>query len=271
MSILQSSNRPQGKRSPLGIIVGLVILLIIIGRFRSANRVSPPGKQTYHPPAAAKNPLESLFTPTTAIRRPGVAAAILLDTSGSMSETVDAGGRRQPKIDVARQSLVSLVRQSEQFAAAHPDKKIELALYEFSSRSHANVRQILPPGAPDTAKAEKAMAGVRAEGGTPIGDAIIRAKRDLDATGLSRQHILVITDGLNNQGYNPADVASAIGRLPEDARASLYLIAFDVAASQFNAVRDAGGLVLPAGNAQDLQQTLDYVLTGKILAEQPTQ
>jgi len=34
-------------------------------------------------------------------------------------------------------------------------------------------------------------------------------------------------------------------------------------------VRDNGGLVLSAANAQELNQTLDYVLTGKILVEQP--
>ena len=45
--------------------------------------------------------------------------------------------------------------------------------------------------------------------------------------------------------------------------------AFDIAAEKFNSVRDAGGLVLGASNESELKSTLDYVLTGKILAEQP--
>jgi hypothetical protein len=57
--------------------------------------------------------------------------------------------------------------------------------------------------------------------------------------------------------------------LPDENRASIYFIAFDIAAAKFEAVRNAGGLVLAASNETELQQTLDYVLTGKILAEQP--
>ena len=35
------------------------------------------------------------------------------------------------------------------------------------------------------------------------------------------------------------------------------------------AVRDAGGLVPGATNESELQQNFDYILTGKILAEEP--
>lgn len=60
-----------------------------------------------------------------------------------------------------------------------------------------------------------------------------------------------------------------LSRQDEAHRTSVYFVAFDVAAEKFNAVRDAGGLVLAAADATQLAQTLDYVLTGKILAEQP--
>jgi len=46
-------------------------------------------------------------------------------------------------------------------------------------------------------------------------------------------------------------------------------VAFDVAASTFNPVRDAGGVVMAAANESELTSTLDYVLKGKILVEQP--
>jgi hypothetical protein len=48
-------------------------------------------------------------------------------------------------------------------------------------------------------------------------------------------------------------------------------VAFDVAATKFNAVKDSGGLILAASDETDLKGTLDYLLTGKILAEQPAQ
>ena len=106
-------------------------------------------------------------------------------------------------------------------------------------------------------------------GSTPIGSAMIRAKRDLDATGMSRRHILVITDGENNRGYGPGDVANAISSLPQEEQPAIYFVAFDIGAERFNAVKDAGGLVLAASSGSDLKQTLDFVLTGKILVEQP--
>jgi hypothetical protein len=54
---------------------------------------------------------------------------------------------------------------------------------------------------------------------------------------------------------------------PEGSVPSIYFVAFDAGADRFNAVRDAGGLVLAAANARDLTETLDPLLTGRILAK----
>ena len=109
---------------------------------------------------------------------------------------------------------------------------------------------------------------MKASGGTPIGDAMVAGKRALDATGLSRRHLLVVTDGENTDGPEPDDVA---GRhrcaAPPTERPSIYFVAFDIDASRFNGVRDAGGLVLEAANARALNDTLDSLLRGKILIE----
>src|SRR4030095_9845407 len=91
-----------------------------------------------------------------------------------------------------------------------------LALYEFSSRDGApNARVVVPMGPPDLDRAARAIGAMHADGGTPIGDAMVEAKRALDATGLSRRHLLVVTDGENTDGFRPADVAAAIGRRPD--------------------------------------------------------
>jgi hypothetical protein len=82
----------------------------------------------------------------------------------------------------------------------------------------------------------------------------------LDATGLSKRHIVVITDGENTAGYAPQDVTRAIVNQTDNDRSSIYFVAFDVAASKFNAVKDAGGLVLAASNETGLRETLDYLL-----------
>jgi len=98
---------------------------------------------------------------------------------------------------------------------------------------------------------------------------MIEAKRELDATALSRRHVLVVSDGMNNRGYSPGAVALAMAEQPETSRTGVYFIAFDVDASVFNPVKDAGGLVLTASSETDLNQMIDFILTGKILAEQP--
>ena len=206
-----------------------------------------------------------------AVPQEGIAAAILLDTSGSMSETVmGSDNRPSPKIGVAQKSLLSLVGQFRDFAQKHPEKKLLVGIYDFSSRTNLpSCRQVVKMGPPDFAVAQTAIKSITAAGGTPIGDAMIMAKRDLAATGLSRRHILVITDGENNRGYVPGDVARAIGMEPETDRAAIYFIAFDVGAEVFDPVKEAGGLVLAAESEPQLTRTLDYILTGKILVEQP--
>jgi Mg-chelatase subunit ChlD len=204
-------------------------------------------------------------------RREGIAAAILIDTSGSMEDRVqDTDGIRRKKIDIAQRAAMNLVKQFDAFAREHPDQVINVGIYEFSQRERgSSTRTVIKLGPPDPAAAGPAISKMIAAGDTPIGDAMIVAKRDIDATGLSKRHILVITDGENNKGYSPQNVTQIIStQAPED-RASIYFIAFDIAATKFNPVRDAGGLVLAASNESDLQGALDYLLSGKILAEQP--
>ena len=215
------------------------------------------------------NPIEAILrSNASASTREGTAVAVLVDTSGSMREKVtepDGGSRR--KIEIAKDCVAGLVRQTAAFAGEHPDREILLAVYEFSERDRAEFREVLPMGKPDASAAAAAVGRMSASGGTPIGNAMIEAMRSLVATGLSRRHVLVITDGENTTGYAPGDVADAISRLPEQSRAAVYFVAFDISADRFNAVRDAGGLVLEASNQTDLTHTLDFVLTGKILAE----
>jgi len=212
---------------------------------------------------------EQLAPATTPPVREGLAAAIVIDVSGSMSETVRGdGGREEPKIAIARRAALDLVNQFARYAAERKEEPVLLGLYEFSERSGAaDCRPIVPMGSPDTARAEAALAAVRADGGTPIGNAMIAAKRELDATGLTRRHLLVVTDGENTDGVAPDLVAAAIGRRPESERPSIYFVAFDIEAAKFSGVRDAGGLVLAAANARELNDTLDGLLRGKILVE----
>ena len=199
--------------------------------------------------------------------RDGLAAAIVIDVSGSMDRPArdDANG---PKISTAKTAAMDLVDQFVNYANDHKSEPVLLAIYEFSDRDgQPDTREVVPMGPPDRDRAAVAIARMRAEGGTPIGNAMITAKRALDATNVSRRHLLVITDGENTDGYAPDDVTAAIGRRPEAERPSIYFVAFDIEATRFNRVRDAGGLVLGAASGKELGATLDSLLRGKILVE----
>jgi Mg-chelatase subunit ChlD len=254
-------------RHNLRLVFGLIALVVIV---KACDR--EPGEQTRkddREARAARQVDEELVPQKTTEMREGLAAAIAIDVSGSMDEAV-AGrdGRKEPKIDIARRAALDLVDQFATYAREHPDEPVLLGVYEFSRRrGEADCRTVLAMGRPDRDKAASAVARLDADGGTPIGQAMITAKRALDETGLTRRHLLVVTDGENTDGAAPDRVALAIGKRPEAERPSIYFVAFDIEASRFSGVRDAGGLVLSAANATELNTTLDMLLRGKILVE----
>ena len=230
----------------------------------------PSTGRTAAPPDRTDRRIDEQLQPASAVEpREGLAAAIAIDVSGSMRDSVEGmGGTREPKIEIARRAGRGLVEQFARYAEEHPDETVLLGLYEFSDRDdEPDCRAVIPMAPPDRTRATAALARMRPDGGTPIGNAMISAKRELDMTGLARRHLLVVTDGENTDGFPPDRVAAAIARRPDAERPSIYFVAFDIAASRFDAVRNNGGLVLAAANARELNDTLDTLLRGKILIE----
>jgi hypothetical protein len=261
-------------RNPLGSGLLLVFLLVAFTASRQCTRhAAPPSTDNVATDVPVRNPIGDALRPDpAAVYRDGIAAAILIDTSGSMRDKVrDADGTMRAKIDIAQREAMNLVKQFDSYAREHSDQTIFVGIYEFSERGRntPSTREIIKVGPPDPASAQAAIFKMRAQGDTPIGDAMIVAKRDLDKSGLAKRHILVVSDGENNQGYSPGNVTQVISTQSEKDRASIYFVAFDIAASTFNPVKDAGGVVLAASDATELTGTLDYLLTGKILVEQP--
>jgi hypothetical protein len=250
-----------GKKSA----TALAVMILAAGAcvLERRERRAPPRKSV----AEILLPAENLPAPVD-----GIAAAILVDTSGSMKDPVaDAEGTLRPKIEIARRAVLECLRQFQDFARKNPGRKVRVGVFEFSSRDRgAWCRAVVPLGEPDADAAAEAVAKMRPEGGTPIGDAMVQGKHALDRAGMNRQHLLVVTDGRNNRGYTPGDVAREIALLPEERAAHIHFIAFDVAAQHFQAVQEAGGLVLEASDERNLRQTLDFILTGRILAEEPS-
>jgi Mg-chelatase subunit ChlD len=203
--------------------------------------------------------------------RDGLAAIVLVDVSGSMAERVrDQDGGRRRKILIAQRAALDLVRAFEVYAKAHPAEIVSVGVYEFSTRDgQPPARAIVEMGPPDASAAASRLEAMKARGGTPIGEAMIDARRALDATSLARRHLLVITDGENTDGVSPIEVAQAMDRQEESRRAPLYFVAFDVEAEAFAGVKQYGGLLLSAKDGGELRTTLDALLSDKILVEAP--
>jgi hypothetical protein len=227
------------------------------------------GPGPWAPEEGSEPPLK-LTLPAAPPSKDGIALAILVDTSGSMNDGVrDAGGGMRPKLEIARRSVAGVLGQVEAFTAAHPEKAVQVGVYEFSQRQgQPNCRPVVALGPLKREAAEAALGRLRSSGGTPIGDAMAAAKSDLDRAGYKKMHLLVVTDGENTAGHSPGQVARLLGEQPEEHRASLYFVAFDIAAEKFNAVKEAGALLVGAANETELKGTFDYILTGKILVEQ---
>lgn len=219
-------------------------------------------------PTTRTDDLATLLAEPPMERGDGIAVALLVDTSGSMSENVkDAAGKPRAKLEIARVALERVVEQCKKFAAEQPGRPLKLAIYEFSSRSGSHARPVTPFEAPDPGKVKAAAGKLRADGGTPIGEAMVMAKRELDRAGLVKRHLLVVTDGNNTDGIAPERVMEEIAKLPEEKRPGVYFIAFDIAAREFDAVKAKGALVLSAANEKELLETLETLIGEKVLLE----
>jgi Mg-chelatase subunit ChlD len=256
------------RRRPVG--VNLILVAVIVGvawlsRSRSTERAEAPA-----PDLERIERLDRELGTLPGELAEGIGAVVLMDVSGSMADPVRDGGVDRPKIDVARRAALAVIEQFARYAEAHPEEPVRVGLYEFSARrGEPAARPVIPLSSADPPAAKSALAGMRAAGGTPIGDALVAGKRALDASGLSRRHLLLVTDGENTDGRDPAEVMAALARRPERERPSVYFVAFDIKASRFDAVREAGGLVLGAADARELDATLGALLTGRILVEGP--
>ena len=132
---------------------------------------------------------------------------------------------------MARRAARELVAEFAAYAGEHPGEPVSLGIFEFSRRDNQpDCRPIIPMGPPDISQADAALSRLDPEGGTPIGQAMVAAKLALDGTGLSRRHLLIVSDGENTDGFRPEDVAAAIAKRPDAERPSIYFVAFNIEA-----------------------------------------
>lgn len=202
----------------------------------------------------------------------GVALAIVYDTSGSMQEQVrDRNGQSSPKYVIANRALLAVAKQIQAFAtnsAAGAPRKIQTGLFTFrGNQPHQSIGL-----GPFDASALQNWANhfSNPNGGTPLGNTLVAASQAVLKSPLSRKHVLIITDGMNTVGQDPARV---LPRLKQQAaqqgvQLSVHFIAFDVDAKVFEPVKKLGATVVSAADETQLNSQLQFILQRKILLEE---
>jgi von Willebrand factor type A domain len=197
----------------------------------------------------------------------GVALAVVYDTSGSMRETVkDSEGKSSPKFEIANRALNALVDRLEKFRVAQPGKTLRCGLVVFQGN---DARAAIPFGNFDAAAWQKWVQSFHTpEGSTPLGISVRFAAQSVSGSKLKRKHILVITDGINTTGHDPAQVIAQLRREKAgDGGLGIHFIAFDIAANVFEPLKKLDVTVVSAANEPQLDAQLSYILEEKVLLE----
>ncbi len=202
----------------------------------------------------------------------GVALAIVYDTSGSMADSVkDGAGGTSPKYRIANRALESITKQIEAYITnAPPDSPhpVNAGLVVFEGKG----AKFAVPWGPFQAGAMRkfARAFSSPKDGTPLGTALETAGAKVLESPMARKHVLVITDGMNTIGPDPAQtMPGLLTRAREKGQAiSVHFVAFDVNANVFAPVKRLGATVLGASDEQQLNTQLEYILQRKILLEE---
>ena len=210
-------------------------------------------------------------SPVGAAEPEGVALAIVYDTSGSMKELVrGTDGKRAPKYRIANRALEHIARQIQEYAGKAPAgsaRQLQAGLFTFDG---SGTREAVKFGPFDAQAIIDWARHFRQPGsGTPLGTALQTAVNTVLQSELPHKHVLVITDGANTVGPDPAEVLPGLKQKAEQKHAafSVHFVAFDVDARQFAAVKKLGATVLSAADEPQLNASLADILQHKILLE----
>jgi len=204
----------------------------------------------------------------------GVALGILYDTSGSMKEPVpDSRGSTSPKYVIANRAVLAIVKQIQVFTAsgtADAPHKVDVGLFIFDKDGAKEVVKLAPFDA--SAIQNWATNFTNPTGGTPLGNSLRTVARAVLTSPMPRKHIIVITDGENTVGPDPAAVLPEVNRAADRKQSSVFVhfIAFNVDAKVFTGVKKQGASVASAADETQLNSQLDFILQNQILLEKPS-
>ncbi len=255
------------KRQGVPARVASVLLAAAVGAFAA---MLLAGCEQSPPPSGAATNSHSPAPVAGAIDLPKVdqrlctAVVLLIDTSGSMSQSVrDRGGAEQPKYLIARRALDRIVDHTTNWKKTHSDRVLQLAIWHFSSAVH----EVLPMGVFDGGAAKSAVGQIPGPGGgTAIGQSLEAAFKSLYASGCVRKYIVCITDGENTVGPPPDRIARQLSA-QTGGEVEIHFVAFDTSAARFAFLKAANGSVVEAADGEQLQAQLSEIYEKRILAE----
>jgi hypothetical protein len=205
-------------------------------------------------------------TPPAAANSGGIAVSIVYDGSGSMAERVPGADRQPtPKFLIANKAIGSIIRQLVAFSQ---DKHVKVQgglVYFVNGHIHEAIPLTDLTPASGGSFTDWAANFNKPGGGTPLGQAIQAAQRQLNQSSSLHKHILVITDGVSNVGISPDRVVHEIHA--SDHPIPVYFVAFDIAASVFGPVKTEGATVVSASDEAQLNVEINHILGQKILLE----
>jgi hypothetical protein len=207
---------------------------------------------------------QSTPTPTANATPKEVNAEIILDSSGSMAEEIAPG---QTRIAAAKQVMTDVIDS----LPTKPGINVGLRVYGHKGNNTQSGKNVscqsselkVPIEGVDKEKLQAQVDAYEPVGWTPIALSLQQAQSDFPAASDDvRNAVILVTDGLETCGGNPCTasrqlvnsagevVTHVIGfALTDEERSNLQCI-----------VDESGGLLLGAGNAQELSDALFKVL-----------
>jgi hypothetical protein len=256
------------------IAVGVVAAILVPMRFGVGGGGAP----------AAAEPTESTyaiafgkdFLPQLASRDDlGISVVLAVDVSGSMSEPPASGG--PPKYFQAAEAFARVVDVLERIARESPaGQSLKVGVLKFNEA----VTPVLPLTDLDEAGIERLRGIVQdpttfnPEGSTAIGLALETSVEWLSQSGTILRSAIVVTDGDNKTGVDPAWVLSAVYNNRNSASGSAWpvltsstlvsFIGFDIDAGRFAPLEKYGARVTAAADQAQLATALSDLLEADI-------
>lgn len=195
------------------------------------------------PPARAvvNHDIPPLAADSIANVESGIAVAVVIDTSGSMSGT--------PLETVKRVVRERILPKLDLYAMGN---RLDVSVISFGG----SVSTRLPMSPYDSKKFINTVDGLWCGGGTPIAESLLEAAHQLGSSQLDERHIFILTDG---NGDSPADdslTALKEAGLPSD---SIHLIGFMADRDYYKPFDKVGAQVLMADNPSALETSTSLI------------